>query len=64
MKVYIVIAKTAEPFETFSWPYLVFDSEEKAVQCIRDNPGVLEEDVKNNVYGFFLSTHIATRELL
>jgi len=67
MKVYVVTAFCAEPYDHTTWVHGVYDSLEKAQEAVGPRYTVygeeVDEETGNRWGGYMLSSHIEVREL-
>lgn len=64
MKVYVVEAFTAEPYENYRWIHAIYSSRGKALASLPQNEyQVFDEDMENYQYGYMISEHIQEVEL-
>jgi hypothetical protein len=65
MKVHIVTAFDAEPYEHRSWVHKVFFSSTEAVEYVAScHNKVFDEDMDNFDYGYMVGGTITTKEVL
>lgn len=64
MKVYVVEAFTAEPYEDYRWIHAIYSSRDKALASLPQNEyQVFNEDNQNYEYGYRISGNIQEVEL-
>jgi hypothetical protein len=63
MKVYVVVAFSAEPYSEGYWVDSVWLTLAKAEKYLEENPGPLGQNLAEFEYGYYLSSTVVEREV-